>query len=216
MLCHRGPPRCAFKVDIQKAYDTVDWSFLRTILFGFGFPDRMIEWIMTCVSTPAYSVSINCNIHGFFDGKRGIRQGDPLSPYLFTLVMEVLNLMIKRKISESDSFKFHRQCEEQNITHLCFADDLLLFSHGDRSSVSIICDSLAEFSGASGLHPNVSKSEAFYCNVGDTTRNAIDHMVGFPEGSFPVRYLGIPLITTRLAHMDCKGLVDKVKCRIND
>ncbi|WP_368855658.1 RNA-directed DNA polymerase, partial [Pseudomonas reactans] len=67
---HRGPPRCAFKVDIQKAYDTVDWTFLRTILFGFGFPDRMIDWIMTCVSMVAYSVSINGNTHGCFDGKR--------------------------------------------------------------------------------------------------------------------------------------------------
>ena len=76
----RGPPRCAFKVDIQKAYDTVDWHFLRTTLFGFGFPLTMIDWIMTCVSTASYSVSINGNLHGYFKGGRGLRQGGPSPP----------------------------------------------------------------------------------------------------------------------------------------
>ncbi|KAI3740081.1 hypothetical protein L2E82_30499 [Cichorium intybus] len=58
--------------------------------------------------------------------------------------------------------------------------------------------------------------EAFYCNVGERNRAAIDRIIRFPEGSLPVRYLGIPLITTHLTHKDCKGLVDKVKCKIND
>nr|GFA33950.1 hypothetical protein [Tanacetum cinerariifolium] len=83
----RGAARCAFKVDIQKAYDTVDWVFLKNILAGFGFHDRMIGWIMECVTTTSFSISINGSLHGFFKGKRGLRQGDPLSPYFFTLVM---------------------------------------------------------------------------------------------------------------------------------
>nr|GEU30806.1 hypothetical protein [Tanacetum cinerariifolium] len=96
----RGTPRFAFKVDIQKAYDTVDWDFLRVILHGFGFHDRMISWIMECVTTTSYSICVNGSLHGYFQGKRCLRQGDLLSPYLFTLVMEVLTLMLQRKVQE--------------------------------------------------------------------------------------------------------------------
>ena len=68
---------------------------------------------------------------GYFNGGRGLRQGDPISPYLFTLVMEVLNLMLKKNIAVSAQFKYHFGCKKLRITHLCFADDLLVFCHGD-------------------------------------------------------------------------------------
>lgn len=62
----RGHPRCAFKVDIQKAYDTVDWKFMPNILVGFGFHDKFVEWITLCVTTASYSININGEAHGFF------------------------------------------------------------------------------------------------------------------------------------------------------
>nr|GFA52693.1 putative reverse transcriptase domain, reverse transcriptase zinc-binding domain protein [Tanacetum cinerariifolium] len=161
----RGQPRCAFKVDIQKAYDTVDWDFLRYILSGFGFHPRMIGWIMECVATTSYSISINGTLHGFFKGKRGLRQGDPLSPYLFTLVMEILTLMLKRRVSMSNNFTYHNYCSHLNIINLCFADDLFLFAHGDTDSARVIMDSLNEFKNASGLVPSLLKSMAYFCNV---------------------------------------------------
>nr|GEU62956.1 hypothetical protein [Tanacetum cinerariifolium] len=146
-----GPPRCAFKVDIQKAYDTVDWHFLECILKQFGFLDKMVKWVVTCVTTASFSLHINGDVHGFFEGKRGLRQGDPMSPYLFTLVMEALTLMLQRRVRNSESFRYHKQCEELQIINVCFADDLFLFTYGDMDSVKLIMDTLDEFKLVSGI-----------------------------------------------------------------
>ncbi|GJR83053.1 MACPF domain-containing protein CAD1 [Tanacetum coccineum] len=81
-LIPKGPPRCAFKVDIQKAYDTVDWRFLGFILKCYGFHPTMIKWIMACVTSTSFSISLNGDIHGFFKGKRGLRQGELPVKYL--------------------------------------------------------------------------------------------------------------------------------------
>ncbi|GJY23686.1 uncharacterized protein Tco_0397344 [Tanacetum coccineum] len=161
----RGPPRCAFKVDIQKAYDTVDWSFLRAILCYFGFHIVMVDWIMKCVSTASFSINVNGVLHAYFKGKRGLRQGDPMSPYLFTLVMEVLTLMLKRNVTQDGMFQFHPKCERQEIINVCFADDLFLFAYANADFVQVICDALEEFKNCSGLVPSLPKSTVFFSNV---------------------------------------------------
>lgn len=209
-----GLPRCAFKVDIRKAYDSVNWDFLFSALRLFGFPDRMVGWIQECVSTPCYSIIVNGETHGFFKAQKGLRQGDPLSPYLFTLVMQVLTIMLKKRISEDRSFKFHAKCENLGISHLCFADDLFLFSHGDPWSVQILKDSLDEFGAASGLWPNEEKSNVFYCQVSNENKMLINNIMRFEVGCLPVNYLGVPLVTTRLWHADCSSLIDQVKGKI--
>ncbi|GJU05521.1 putative reverse transcriptase domain-containing protein [Tanacetum coccineum] len=126
-------------------------------------------------------------------GKRGLHQGDPISPYLFTLVMEVLTLMLHQKVSDSDSFTYHHHCSDLNIINLCFADDLFLFAHGDVNSARVIMEALDEFKYASGLVPSLPK-----------------------KGKLPVKYLGVPLVSTRLIYRDCKELVENVKSKIND
>ena len=213
---NRGPSRCAFKVDIQKAYDTVNWQFLRCILIRFGFHERMVQWIMECVTTTSFSISVNGILHGYFKGKRGLRQGDPLSPYLFTLVMEVLTLILRRRVRDSELFTFHHKCSQLNIINLCFADDLFLFAHGDAHSAGVIMDSLEEFKDVSGLSPSLPKSTAYFCNVLNHIKVAILQILPFVEGNLPVKYLGVPLVTTRLIFRDCKELVEKLANRIND
>ncbi|GKE04927.1 RNA-directed DNA polymerase, eukaryota, reverse transcriptase zinc-binding domain protein, partial [Tanacetum coccineum] len=120
-----GPKRVALKVDIQKAYDTVDWSFLENILKGFGFHETMVKWIITCVTTTSFSISINGVSSGYFRGGRGLRQGDSMSSYLFTLVMEILTLIIKDKVEHNRDFQYHFGCRKLKITNvlmtfLCF------------------------------------------------------------------------------------------------
>lgn len=98
---------------------------------------------MTCISSTSFSLSINGGVHGYFKGKRGLRQGDPMSPYLFTLVMEVLTLLIHRKVVDSSSFKYRVKCDKLVI--VCFVDDLLLFYHGDLDSARVLHSALNEF-----------------------------------------------------------------------
>ncbi|GKA61194.1 putative reverse transcriptase domain, reverse transcriptase zinc-binding domain protein [Tanacetum coccineum] len=212
----RGPPRCAFKVDIQKAYDTVNWRFLGFVLKCFGFHQTMINWVMACVKSPSYSICINGDIHGYFKGKRGLRQGDPLSPYLFTLVMEVLTLILQRRVRLSDSFRFHKHCEELRIINVCFADDLFIFARGDVESAKVVMDSLNEFKLVSGLVPSIPKSTVYFCNVINHVKSAILNVMPFSEGTLPVKYLGVPLISSRLLNRDCKILVEKARNRIRD
>ncbi|GKF86438.1 RNA-directed DNA polymerase, eukaryota, reverse transcriptase zinc-binding domain protein, partial [Tanacetum coccineum] len=167
----RGPAKCAFKIDIEKAYNSVEWEFLANCLKHFGFHETLVKWVMNylpgkpftqkkwvmnCISSTSFTINVNGEHKGFFKGMRGLRQGEPLplSPYLFTLVMEVLNLVLRREINMSTSFRYHWLCKEVKLMHLCFADDLLLFCNGDSCSVAVMKKALTVFAGISGLVPN--------------------------------------------------------------
>ncbi|GJX24670.1 uncharacterized protein Tco_0230966 [Tanacetum coccineum] len=117
----------------------------------------MITWIMACVTSTMFSLCIKGELHGYFKRKRGLRQGDPMSPYLFTLVMEILMLILKRKVQRGEEFQYHKYCHKQKIINVCFADDLILFARGYVNSVRIIKEALDEFRLCSGLGSKYSK-----------------------------------------------------------
>ncbi|GJV19978.1 hypothetical protein Tco_1368998 [Tanacetum coccineum] len=139
---------------------------------------------MECVTTTSFSISINGSLHGNFKGKRGLRQGDPLSPYLFTLIMEVFTLILHRRVQEAFNFTYHSFCSELELINLCFADDILLYCSWDVNSRSFI------------------------------RKRWIIKMLR--EERLPVKYLGVPLVSSRLIFRDCKELIDKVQNRVND
>ncbi|KAL2252866.1 UNVERIFIED_CONTAM: hypothetical protein Sindi_0081300 [Sesamum indicum] len=211
----RLPPRCALKVDIRKAYDTVEWDFLLAVLQLFGFPPTFTRWIEECVTTTSFSIGLNGNPHGFFTGARGLRQGDPLSPYLFVLVMEVLHMGFLQLIEQDGQFKYHWKCEPAKVFQLGFADDLLLFSRADLASINVLKMGLDRFAEWSGLRLNVQKSHVIISRSAQGWKNQILEAMGFQEGELPMRYLGLPLLSSRLSISDCQPLLLKIDARIN-
>ncbi|KAJ9535488.1 hypothetical protein OSB04_un001387 [Centaurea solstitialis] len=212
----RGPPRCAFKIDLRKAYDMVSWEYLLGMLNGLGFHPTLVKWIKEMITTPSFSIALNGESHGFFQGQRGIRQGDLLSPYLFTIVMEGFSMLFNQCIQEAAAFGYHHGCEVFGISHLCFADDLFVFTKGDVASVEVLKKTLDLFAKRSGLSPNLQKSDVFFGNVAPDVQSAIIQCLPFRSGNFPIRYLGVPLSPVSLKMADYGVLVTKVKLRLQN
>jgi hypothetical protein len=132
----KGNPRCTLKIDLMKAYDSVNWEFMIHRLHYFGFPVRFLSWIKVCITSPRLSMCLNGTLVGY--GKKGQRQGDPLSPYLFVLAMEIFSRIIADHTGGSSVFKFHPKCVRMKLTHLCFANDFLIFFEARFSSINVI------------------------------------------------------------------------------
>jgi len=116
---------CACKLDLSKAY-RVDWAFLEGMLSKLGFSERWISWIMKCVTSVKYSVKFNGNLQNFFTPSQGLRQGDPLSPYLFLFVADGLSLLMKQAVEEPQLQAISICRQAPRISHLLFADDTML------------------------------------------------------------------------------------------
>lgn len=132
--------------------------------------------------------------------------------------MEVLTCLLREKSLLPD-FHFHWRCGNTKLINLCFADDLMIFCKGDLTSVNHIHDALIEFQDLSGLSPSPGKSSIFFSRVNNSTKMAILNALEFREGTLLVRYLGVPLISTKLKASDCQRLadsiIDKTKCWTN-
>ncbi|KAL0358163.1 UNVERIFIED_CONTAM: hypothetical protein Scaly_1502000 [Sesamum calycinum] len=156
--------------------------------------------------------ALNGSLHGLFLGKKGLRQEDQMSPVLFLLCMEYFLRLIKRNTSNSN-FNFHLKCEKLKITHLLFADDLMLFSRRELPSIHILMECLEEFRDVSGLAVNTAKSNIFMAGIQNDILDEALAMTEFARGHMPVRYLGISLAAQRLSVTNYSPLVDQ-NCRL--
>ncbi|XP_074271180.1 uncharacterized protein LOC141595106 [Silene latifolia] len=123
-----------------------------------------------------------------FPGKCGLRQGDPLSPYLFVICMEVLSMLLRRLL-RAVNFSYHPKSVQLNLTHLVFADDLLVFTRGDLPSVKAVAHCLDHFNKLSGLHANPTKTDLYLGGVADNVSDLILEATGFSMGAFPFRWI---------------------------
>ncbi|XP_060960764.1 uncharacterized protein LOC133031301 [Cannabis sativa] len=174
--------RCAIKIDLSKAYNTVSWDFLEKWLNYLCFPSRFVNWIMLCIRSTSYNLVLNGRLQESFEGKKGLRQGDAMSPLLFVLVMEFLTRRLHKE-AEKGTFKYHPQCKSLNLVNLSFADDLILFSKGTQTVVRHLKTTLDDFCNQLGLSVNLAKSQIFFGGVQPFERKKIAQEIGLEEGS---------------------------------
>jgi hypothetical protein len=148
-----------FKVDFEKAYDSVDWSYLEAVMGKMGFPSLWRKWIRECISTATASVLVNGSPTDEFPLERGLRQGDPLSPFLFLLAAEGLNVLMQAMV-EGNRFVGYRVGGQEavSVSHLQFADDTLLLGTKSWANVRALRAVLLLFELMSGLKVNFNKS----------------------------------------------------------
>ncbi|RVW33526.1 Vesicle-associated membrane protein 727 [Vitis vinifera] len=183
------------KLDLKKAYDWINWDFLLSVMQRMGFGEKWIGWIRWCISTASFSVLVNGSPTGFFRSSRGLRQGDPLSPYLFVLGMEALSSLINRAVRGgflSGCRIGGREGVGIQVTHLLFADDTLVFCDDSQEQLAFLSWLLMWFEATSGLRINLNKSEILLvgCVV---NAELLEAELGCKVGSLPSTYLGLPL-----------------------
>ncbi|XP_043693124.1 uncharacterized protein LOC122643575 [Telopea speciosissima] len=183
----------ALKLDMRKPYDRLEWPFIQAVLLKMGFCTHWVGLIMECLSTVSYTLLVNGVEKGSFFPSRGIKQGDPLSPFLFILCSQVLSTVIEEAEQQDLVSSIRVRSRAPPISHLMFADDCLLFSETNTSNIRNLHHCLEVYCAASGQEVNLSKSSiTFSPNTTATTKRRISRILKIKYGEGPSKYLGLP------------------------
>uniref|UniRef100_A0A2N9GB01 Reverse transcriptase domain-containing protein n=1 Tax=Fagus sylvatica TaxID=28930 RepID=A0A2N9GB01_FAGSY len=205
----------ALKVDLQKAYDRVNWSFLKEVLYRFGFHEKFIMWIMQCVTKVSFSILINGGKTKSFILPVGLRQGDPLSPYLFILCQEVLSRLIERSFASGAIHGVKMNTNGPAFTHVMYADDLMLFAKATTCEVQVLDECLEKYCEWFGQLINREKSGLIFSKlVVRERKRAIKLELNMKAISTAATYLSAPLFTSRSRTKDFKFLQDRLESKL--
>eukprot|EP00253_Pinus_taeda_P006367 PITA_06367 len=203
------------KIDLSKAFDRVSWLYIKMILIHLGFPHAYITWIMACLTSPSFSILINGSATPFFHSERGLRQGCPLSPLLFLLVMEGLSRLMDsaKRAGDIGGLRISDLCY---LTHLLFVDDVLILLDGSVRDSRTFSKILQLFSAATGMLPNQLKSTITCARTSaQESRTALQ---AFPYSVHPLdrglKYPGFNLKPTCQRIADWVWLVAKLEKRL--
>jgi len=183
----------AVKTDMSKAYDRIEWDFLEAVLRRLGFHNKWISWIMACVSSVSYSFPIKGSPKGRMIPSQGLRQGDPLSPYLFILCTEVLSGLCQR-VQENGQLPVIKVANGSPlINHLLFADDTMFFCRSNQKSCNRLMDTINRYGEASGQVINFNKSAITFSNKTSLAmKMAAKLTLGISKEGGVGKYLGLP------------------------
>ncbi|KAJ4793535.1 RNA-directed DNA polymerase (reverse transcriptase)-related family protein [Rhynchospora pubera] len=204
-------PLAVFKADIYKAFDTVSWSFISNILRAMGIPHVFVDWILNCVLQGKSQVVVNGLVGRVLTLKRGVRQGDPVSPYLFILAMDFLaRWLLKLHENGTMLFPFSNM-----LPCLLYADDALFFFKPCIAQSQLLNIIFHFFQRVSGLSINPEKSELVFLNTEPALRAECARTLRCTERTLPIKYLGLPLSSKKLSKSDYLILIDRFKAKLD-
>ncbi|XP_070021835.1 uncharacterized protein [Nicotiana sylvestris] len=194
----KAGPNVILKLDMTKAYDRLSWLFLTKVLRKMGFTERLIGIVFGLVSNNWYSILINGQAHGFFKSSRGVKQGDPVSPTLFILAAEALSRGLNALHTNLYFCGFGMPKWSPKINHLAYADDMIIFSSSDETSLMLIMQVLKAYEAASGQLVNKTKSVVYLHHLTDMeVFSKVERIRGIHRNDFPIIYLGCPIFYAR-------------------
>ncbi|GKD44317.1 RNA-directed DNA polymerase, eukaryota [Tanacetum coccineum] len=203
-----------FKVDFEKAFDSVRWDFLDDVLKKFGFGNKWCDWIQSCLTSSRGSILVNGSPTKEFQFCKGLKQGDPLSPFLFILIMESLHLSFQRVV-DSGMFKGLNLSNSMCLSHMFYADDVVFVGKWSDENINTLTNVLECFHRASGLKINMSKSKIMGVNVDENKVNLAASKLGCLSLYSPFSYLGTKVGDMMSRAQAWKEVVDKVKNRLS-
>ncbi|GKV21520.1 hypothetical protein SLEP1_g31494 [Rubroshorea leprosula] len=174
------------KLDLEKAYDRLEWSFIREALTFFKFPPKLISLVMNCVSSSTISILVNGNKTDAFLPSRGIRQGDPISPYLFILCMEYLSIKLSNGMAKGKWKGSKAGKRGPTLSHIFFADDLIFLGKATLTNAQYLKDTLE-----------------FFCSRSGQMTNELG------------KYLGIPIVAKRCSKVNCEFILEKIRSKLS-
>ncbi|GJS76384.1 RNA-directed DNA polymerase, eukaryota [Tanacetum coccineum] len=203
-----------FKVDFAKAYDSVRWDFLDDVLSSFGFGSRWRSWVRGSLSSGKASILVNGSPTSEFHFYRGLKQGDPLAPFLFLLIMEALHLSFSRAL-EAGIFSGYKIDSSTTLSHLFYADDAVFIGEWSHSNLRGIMNILRCFSFLSGMSINIQKSHLLGVSIPDVSVTEAANSIGCSIMKAPFKYLGI-LVGENMSSIKAWGeIVAKMKKRLS-
>jgi hypothetical protein len=186
------------KLDFEKAYDKISWSFLFDSMKQRGFCDTWCNWIHQVVCSGTLSVKINDTMGGYFKSKKGVRQGDPLSPLLFNLAADCLAKMV-HLAQENNLIKgLIPDIIPRGVAILQYADDTILCMDDEVETMTNMKILLYMYEKMSGLKINFGKSEIIMVSLDEHKALMFSELINCATGSWPIKYLGVPVSGSRL------------------
>ncbi|GKV50258.1 hypothetical protein SLEP1_g56970 [Rubroshorea leprosula] len=182
-----------FKVDFEKAYDKVCWEFIEYMMMRMGFYATWRKWIQECLESSSVSILVNGSPTNQFPVNKGIRQGDPLSPFLFLIVAEGLNGLLASEVEKGRYKGVEVGSGDVMVMHLQFADDTIFFGDATEDNIWVIKCIMRTFELASGLKINFRKSQLIGVGADQNWCAKMAFQLCCKEGKLPFRYLGIPI-----------------------